>query len=96
MIRSPKSLLFLIQLYIRQKKESACWNENCPFPRDVDFMIADTIESMRPKLQLYSSVEEAQEAANELTKEYEEKISKFSRIGCYRRIGFGRPFFFSC
>ncbi|XP_066925747.1 regulator of nonsense transcripts 2-like isoform X2 [Clytia hemisphaerica] len=70
--------LIFFQLYIRQKKESECWNENCPFPRDVDFMIADTIESMRPKLKLYSSVEEAQEAANELTKEYEEKIKLIS------------------
>lgn len=39
-------------------------------------MVFDTIESMRPKLKMYSSLQEAQEAATELSKEYEEKISK--------------------
>lgn len=65
------------QLYIWQKKESGSWTEDCQFPREVDFMVIDTIESMRPKLKLYSSLQEAQDAATELSKEYEDKISKF-------------------
>ena len=71
----PQNLLVLFQLYVWQKKESGSWNEECPFPRDVDFMIADTIESMRPKLNLHTSLTEAHEAVEELNKEYEEKIS---------------------
>jgi len=64
-------------LYVWQKKESGSWNEDCPFPRDVDFMIADTMESMRPKLNMHTSLNEAHEAVAELNKEYEEKISMF-------------------
>ena len=39
-------------------------------------MIADTFESLRPKLTIYSTAEEAFSAAEELEKEYQEKIGK--------------------
>lgn len=70
--------LIFFQVYLWQKKEGGYWNEDLPFPRDVDFMIADTMESMRPKFKLVSSLAEAQEAAAELSKEYEEKIKMIS------------------
>lgn len=59
-----------------QKKSYECWNEQCPFPRDVEFMIADTMECIRPKFNMFSSLQESQDAVNELSKEYNEKISK--------------------
>ena len=37
-------------------------------------MIADTIESLRPKMSVYGTVEEAKKAVDELEKELQEKI----------------------
>ena len=73
-----QNLFFLsLQHYIWQKKGSGYWNEkDCPFPSDVDYMIMDTFESLRPKTKLFTSLEEAQNAVAELNKEYEDKISK--------------------
>lgn len=42
-------------------------------------MVADTVESLRPKLNLYSSLEEAVRAVEELNKEYQMKIG----VLCY-------------
>ena len=39
-------------------------------------MIADTMECIRPKFNMFSSLQEAQDAVTELTKEFDEKISK--------------------
>ena len=44
-------------------------------------MIADTMESIRPKFNMFSSLQQAQDAVNELSKEYDEKISKFIKNG---------------
>ena len=37
-------------------------------------MVADTFESLRPKLSVYSTAEEAYKAVEEIEKEYQEKI----------------------
>ena len=37
-------------------------------------MIADTIESLRPKLNVYGTAEEAKKAVDELEKELQDKI----------------------
>ena len=71
-----RNIYFIIQYYVWQKKDNAYWNEECPFPREVEFMIADSIESLRPKMNLFASLEEAKQATFDLNKEYEDKISK--------------------
>jgi len=67
--------LIYFQSYIWRKKESGFWSDAYPFPRDVDYMIADTIESLRPKLNVYGTAEEAKKAVDELEKELQDKIS---------------------
>ena len=37
-------------------------------------MVADTLESLRPKLKLHNSLEEAMKAVQELNNEYQQKI----------------------
>ena len=53
------------------------WNNAIPFPREIDYMVADTIESLRPKLNVYSTAEEAKKAVEELEKELQDKICEF-------------------
>ena len=43
-------------------------------PTELDHLIADTLESLRPDLSLYSSAQEAYEAAAELEMKYRDKI----------------------
>lgn len=41
-------------------------------------MVADTLESLRPKLNVYSTSEEAQKAVEEIEREFQEKICKLN------------------
>ena len=43
---------------------------------DVEYMVKDTLESLRPKLKLCESYEEAVTAAEELDQEYRAKLGK--------------------
>lgn len=72
--------LVYFQCYIWQKKESGYWNDQLPFPRDLDYMIVDSIEGLRPKLNFYTSLEEANSAVVELNKEYEDKIKALAVV----------------
>jgi regulator of nonsense transcripts 2 len=58
------------------KRSSSIWNESRPFPKDMDYLITDTLEAVRPKLQLAQSYEEAQEAANKLDAEFRAKLGE--------------------
>ena len=49
-------------------------------------MVNDTLETLRPKMKLFSSFAEANEAALELSKEYEDKISTFANKILRRRV----------
>ena len=64
------------QCYILKKKADPIWNEGHPFPRDVDYMVADTLESLRPKLTMYTSLEQAVESLQKLNKEHQEQIGE--------------------
>lgn len=72
--------LIYFQHYIWQKRSHPCWNEDCPFPKEVDYMICDSVEGLRPKMALYSSLEEAHQAIMDLNKEYEDKIKAISTV----------------
>ena len=59
------------------------WSDALPFPREVDYMVADTIESLRPKLNVHSTAEEAKKAVEELEKELQDKICEFQLSSTY-------------
>ena len=71
------------QCYILKKKTDPIWNEGHPFPRDVDYMVADTLESLRPKLTMYSSLEQAVESLQKLNKEHQEQIGWAPYLSLY-------------
>lgn len=56
------------------------WTADRPFPIDVDNLVQDTVEAVRPKLKLFSNKEEAEAAADELDQEYKAKIGEL-RLG---------------
>lgn len=62
------------QCYILKKKADPIWHEGHPYPRDVDYMVADTLESLRPKLTVFTSLEEAVESVQNLNKEHQDQI----------------------
>lgn len=68
--------LVYFQCYILKKKADAIWHEGHPFPRDVDYMVADTLESLRPKLTIFTNLEEAVQNLEKLNKEHQEQIEK--------------------
>ena len=57
-----------------KKKADPIWHEGHPYPRDVDYMVADTLESLRPKLTMFTNLEEAIESLETLNKEHQEQI----------------------
>jgi len=69
-------LLVYFQCYILKKKADPIWHEGHPYPRDVDYMVADTLESLRPKLTVFTSLEEAVESVQNLNKEHQDQIEK--------------------
>ncbi|KAK3753991.1 hypothetical protein QZH41_009266, partial [Actinostola sp. cb2023] len=64
------------QLYVLRKKANPEWNEHHPFPRDVDYMVADTMELLRPKLRLFTTVEEALGKVEQIQKDHQEQIGR--------------------
>ena len=84
MIKNPLSdYKYNFQRYYWVKKTDPIWNESRPFPRDVDNLMHDTLEAVRPKLHICRSYEEAIQAAEDIEKEYKSKIgnSYKSKIG---------------
>ncbi|KAI3367069.1 hypothetical protein L3Q82_009269 [Scortum barcoo] len=72
---SPSSLdppehLFRIRLrYIWWKKSIDVWTKDHPFPIDIDYMISDTLELLRPKMRLSCSLDEATKQVIDLERE---------------------------
>ena len=62
------------------KRSLPIWNPQLPFPLDVDNALADTLETLRPKLLIYSTLDEASEAVTELEKEQVQKLGKLSIV----------------
>ncbi|KAI4794856.1 hypothetical protein KUCAC02_031795, partial [Chaenocephalus aceratus] len=57
--RKLDCFLIYFQRYIWWKKSTEVWTNDHPFPIDIDYMISDTLELLRPKMRLSSSLEEA-------------------------------------
>ncbi|KAJ0012669.1 hypothetical protein NQD34_017003 [Periophthalmus magnuspinnatus] len=61
--------LIYFQRYIWWKKSMDVWTKDHLFPIDIDYMITDTLELLRPKMTLCSSLEEASKQVVDLEKE---------------------------
>ena len=66
-----------IQKYYTYKRKSEIWTELRPFPVDVENLMHDTMESLRPKSKLPETYEDACKQVEELENEYKKKICKF-------------------
>ncbi|XP_078798154.1 regulator of nonsense transcripts 2 isoform X6 [Oryzias latipes] len=61
--------LIYFQRYIWWKKSVDIWTKDHPFPIDIDYMISDTLELLRPKMRLSGSLEEATKQVADLERE---------------------------
>lgn len=68
--------LIYFQRYYWFKKKLPLWTEDRPFPVDVDNLVTDTIEAVRPKLKLFDSIEDAYKAVNDLEREMKPKLAE--------------------
>lgn len=59
----------MLQRYIWWKKSIDVWTKDHPFPIDIDYMISDTLELLRPKMRLSCSLEEATKQVTDLERE---------------------------
>ncbi|XP_043944246.1 regulator of nonsense transcripts 2 isoform X2 [Protopterus annectens] len=66
--------LVYFQRYVWWKKSLDVWTKDHPFPIDIDYMISDTLELLRPKMKLCSSLEEATRQVHELEREFLTKL----------------------
>ncbi|XP_018602826.1 regulator of nonsense transcripts 2 isoform X2 [Scleropages formosus] len=67
--RKLDCFLIYFQRYIWWKKSLDVWTKDHLFPIDIDYMISDTLELLRPKARLCSSLEEAVMQVTELERE---------------------------
>ncbi|ESN94504.1 hypothetical protein HELRODRAFT_189416 [Helobdella robusta] len=78
--------LVYFQRYYWFKKNCPVWSDNCSFPRDVDNMLRDVVELLRPKLQLFKCWQEAKEAAQKLDDDFKEKIELVTYFAVVRTV----------
>ena len=62
------AFLVFFQCYLFMKRQ--------PLPLEVEHMVQDTIEALRPDLEMFKSHQEAVEAAMELERKYKDKIGE--------------------
>uniref|UniRef100_W5NFB8 Regulator of nonsense transcripts 2 n=2 Tax=Lepisosteus oculatus TaxID=7918 RepID=W5NFB8_LEPOC len=72
--RKLDCFLIYFQRYIWWKKSLDVWTKDHPFPIDIDYMISDTLELLRPKMKLCCSLEEAMRQVAELEREFLVKL----------------------
>lgn len=58
-----------LQRYIWWKKSIEVWTRDHPFPIDIDYMISDTLELLRPKMRFSCSLEDATKQVADLERE---------------------------
>ncbi|XP_028304226.1 regulator of nonsense transcripts 2 isoform X2 [Gouania willdenowi] len=67
--RKLDCFLIYFQRYIWWKKSLDLWTKDHPFPIDIDYMISDTLELLRPKMRLSCSLDEATKHVVDLERE---------------------------
>ncbi|XP_043086697.1 regulator of nonsense transcripts 2 isoform X2 [Puntigrus tetrazona] len=66
--------LIYFQRYVWWKKSLDVWTKEQPFPIDIEYMITDTLELLRPKMKLCSSLDEACAQVTQLEREFLVKL----------------------
>ncbi|KAF4114958.1 regulator of nonsense transcripts 2 [Onychostoma macrolepis] len=66
--------LIYFQRYVWWKKSLDVWTKDQPFPIDIEYMITDTLEMLRPKMKLCSSLDEACAQVTQLEREFLVKL----------------------
>lgn len=66
--------LIYFQRYVWWKKSLDVWTKDQPFPIDIEYMITDTLEMLRPKMKLCSSLDEACAQVAQLEREFLVKL----------------------
>ncbi|GCC38213.1 hypothetical protein chiPu_0016725 [Chiloscyllium punctatum] len=74
--RKLDCFLVYFQRYIWWKKSLDVWTKDHPFPIDVDYMISDILELLRPKMKFCGSLEEAIKQVQELEREFLIKLGE--------------------
>ncbi|XP_067945290.1 regulator of nonsense transcripts 2-like isoform X2 [Watersipora subatra] len=69
--------LIYFQKYLWYKKASPHWDMECPFPMNVDMVVKDSLEAVRPKEVFAQSYLEANQNVEKLNEEFKEKLSGF-------------------
>ncbi|XP_041486699.1 regulator of nonsense transcripts 2 isoform X7 [Microtus oregoni] len=59
-----------MERYVWWKKSLEVWTKDHPFPIDIDYMISDTLELLRPKIKLCNSLEESIRQVQDLEREF--------------------------
>lgn len=65
-----------LQRYIWWKKSVDVWTKDHPFPIDIDYMISDTLELLRPKMRLSCSLDDATRQVADLEREVLVKLGE--------------------
>ncbi|XP_037701155.1 regulator of nonsense transcripts 2 isoform X3 [Choloepus didactylus] len=68
--RKLDCFLVYFQRYVWWKKSLEVWTKDHPFPIDIDYMISDTLELLRPKIKLCNSLEESIRQVHDLEREF--------------------------
>ncbi|XP_031687830.1 regulator of nonsense transcripts 2 isoform X2 [Oncorhynchus kisutch] len=72
--RKLDCFLIYFQRYIWWKKSVEVWSAEHQFPIDIDYMISDTLELLRPKMKLCISLEDSTRHVTELEREFLVKL----------------------
>jgi hypothetical protein len=68
-------LLLFPQRYFWLKYEDKHWTPENPFPVGIHYLFKDTLTSLRPKLRLFASLEEANQAVHQMQLEFAPMLS---------------------
>ncbi|XP_063304294.1 regulator of nonsense transcripts 2 isoform X1 [Pelobates fuscus] len=72
--RKLDCFLVYFQRYVWWKKNLDVWTKEHPFPIDIDYMITDTLELLRPKMKLCNSLNDATRQVQDLEREFLVKL----------------------
>lgn len=72
--RKLDCFLVYFQRYVWWKKSLDVWTKDYPFPIDIDYMISDTLELLRPKMKLCNSLSEVMRQVLDLEREFMVKL----------------------
>uniref|UniRef100_A0A8C4NKB8 Regulator of nonsense transcripts 2 n=1 Tax=Dicentrarchus labrax TaxID=13489 RepID=A0A8C4NKB8_DICLA len=84
--RKLDCFLIYFQRYIWWKKTTDVWTKDHPFPIDIDYMISDTLELLRPKMRLSCSLEEATKQVTDLEREVLVKLGTGDTMRKYLKM----------